>query len=156
MVVLFALSAAAAGCREETPTYPVETGCIVQRVADGDTITVSGCLETRVRLLLVDAPEVAQGGSEAECYGVEAQAYLRSRLPVGTIVRMERGVLDRDQFDRALRYVWLEDELLNDSLVREGYAVRYRAAEDTRHQARITASEDEARRAGRGLWGACP
>lgn len=144
-----------AGCREAAAPFPEETGCIVQRVADGDTITVSGCMESRVRLLLVDAPEVGHGG-EAECYGVEAQSYLRSRLPVGAVVRMERGVLDRDRYDRALRYVWLGDELLNETLVREGYAVRYRDAEDTTYRPLIAAAEDEARETRRGLWSACP
>lgn len=150
------VSVAMAGCREAAAPFPKETGCIVQRMADGDTITVSGCMESRVRLLLVDAPEVAQGGGEAECYGVESQAYLRSRLPVGTIVQLERGVRDRDRFDRALRYVWLGDELLNETLVREGYAVRYRDAEDTAYRTRISEAEDEARKARRGLWSACP
>ncbi|MGD9935230.1 MAG: thermonuclease family protein [Dehalococcoidia bacterium] len=154
--VLFGLAVAVAGCREASPVYPAETGCIVQRVADGDTITVSGCMESRVRLLLVDAPEVAGGGSEAECYGEEAQAYLRSRLPVGSTVRMERGVLDRDRYDRALRYVWLGNELLNETLVQQGFAVRYRDAEDTTFRDRIAAAEAEARAAGRGLWNACP
>lgn len=123
-------------------------------MADGDTITVSGCMESRVRLLLVDAPEVS-GAEGAECYGEEAQAYLRSRLPEGTVVRMERGILDRDRFDRALRYIWLGDELINETLVREGFAVRYRDAEDTTYRDRIAEAETEAARTGQGLWNAC-
>jgi len=69
---------------------------------------------------------------------------------------MERGVLDRDRYDRALRYVWLGDELLNETLVREGYAARYRDAEDTTYRPLIAAAEDEARETRRGLWSACP
>ncbi|MCA9830062.1 MAG: thermonuclease family protein [Dehalococcoidia bacterium] len=40
--------------------------------------------------------------------------------------------------------------------MREGYAVRYRDAEDTAYRTRISEAEDEARKARRGLWSACP
>ncbi len=129
--------------------------CRVTRVSDGDTIHVD-CLDERVRLLLIDAPEVAQGGgSVAECFGAEAKAYLERRLPQGTRVRLLAGVRDRDRFERYLRYVFFGDELLDETLVREGYAVRYRAAEDRRFEAEIAEAEDEAKDARRGLW-ACP
>ena len=112
-----------------------------------------------MRLLLVDTPEVAQPRASpptpAECFGPEAKAYVERRLPEGTRVRLESGVRDIDQFGRYLRYIWLGDELLNETLVREGYAVRYRAAEDRTYEQRIAAAEAEAERARRGLWGAC-
>jgi endonuclease YncB( thermonuclease family) len=132
--------------------------CRVERVVDGDTLHVRDCPEAdaSIRLLLVDTPEVARGAENGECYGEEASEYMEERLRPGTVVRLEGGVRDRDFFDRYLRYLWLGDELLNETLVREGYGRRYRDAEDRTHEARIVAAEDEARAAGRGLWGACP
>ncbi len=135
-----------------TPGEPgADNECIVDRVVDGDTIRVSGCPEDRVRFLLIDTPEIT---NPVECYGEEAKRYVEERLPKGSRVRLEGGVLDKDQFGRSLRFVWLGDELLNETLVREGYGVRYRAAEETRFVDVIAAAESEARAARRGMWGA--
>ena len=125
--------------------------CVVDRVIDGDTIVVSGCPEDRVRFLLIDTPEIT---NPAECYGAEAKRYVAGRLAKGSRVRLDAGVLDEDQFGRSLRFIWLGDELLNLTLVREGYATRYRAAEETRFADVIAAAESEARSARRGMWGA--
>jgi micrococcal nuclease len=149
---------ALAACEPGAVDLPATTdaaGCRIERVYDGDTITVS-CLDANVRLLLIDAPEVESGTSPAGCYGVEARDYLRSRLTRGTPVTLEAGVVDRDRYGRYLRYVWLGDELVNETLVRDGFAVRYTAAEDTRHRDRIAAAERAARASGLGLWSACP
>jgi micrococcal nuclease len=161
-LVLVIAAAAVASCnRDEVVFERLPATCTVEHVSDGDTIRVSGCPESSVRLLLVDAPEVAhpargtQPAADAECFGPEAAAYLASRLAPGTAVRLERGVLDADQFGRALRYAWIGDELINETLIREGYAVRYRAAEDRTHLARIMAAEDAAKSARRGLWAGC-
>ena len=151
-----------AGCRGDPVTLPpigADLECAITRVTDGDTIRVD-CLDARVRLLLIDAPEVAhddgQGGiTPNECFGPEAKRYLETRLPQGAKVRLVAGVRDRDRFDRYLRYVFLGDELLDATLVREGYAIRFRDAEDRRYLAEISDAEDEAREARRGLW-ACP
>jgi len=148
---------AALGCVACDPAaveLPGPPECRVERVSDGDTIRVS-CLDESVRLLLVDAPEIAHDGNPPDCFGDEAAGYLRERLPLGTIVELERGVLDRDRFGRYLRYIWLGGELINESLVAEGYAVRYRDAEDTTYRDRVTAAEARARERGLGLWSAC-
>ena len=139
---------------EATVEVTDNTPCLVERVTDGDTIRVS-CLDESIRMLLVAAPEVANNGEPAECYGDEARDYLRSRLPEGTEVTLEAGVENTDQFGRYLRYVFLAGEHINETLVREGYAVRYRDAEDTTYRDDIARAEDEARKEGIGLWAAC-
>ncbi|MYI82175.1 MAG: hypothetical protein F4056_02295, partial [Chloroflexi bacterium] len=92
----------------------------VARVVDGDTIDVTIWDETRrVRLLLVDTPEVRP----TECYGPEASEYVSSLLPEGSEVRLERDVTDTDAFGRLLRYVYLPDgRMLNELLLEGGYA----------------------------------
>ena len=126
----------------------------VLRVVDGDTIEVTLRGETRrVRLLLVDTPEV-HGGEE--CYGPEASAYVSSLLPEGAELRLERDVTDADRFSRLLRYVYLADgRMLNELLVEGGYATVYRFPSDVRHEQRLRDAEERAREAGAGLWTAC-
>ena len=126
----------------------------VSRIVDGDTIEVTLGGETqRVRLLLVDTPEV-HGGEE--CYGPEASAYVSSLLPEGSELRLERDVTDVDFFGRLLRYVYLADgRMLNELLVEGGYATVYRFPSDVRHEQRLRDAEARAREAGAGLWTAC-
>ena len=129
---------------------------VVTRVVDGDTIEVrmpDGELE-KVRLLLVDTPEVFGG---VECYGREASAYVRGLLPAGAVVRLERDEANRDSFGRLLRYLYLADgTMLNERIVEGGYGEyhRYDGA-NVRHAARIEAAQTRARAAGAGLWTAC-
>jgi endonuclease YncB( thermonuclease family) len=114
----------------------------VSRVSDGDTIRVvlaSG--PSSVRLASVDAPERDQPG------GREATAALASRLK-GRDVGLE-VVEQRDGFGRLVAVVWLDDENINEWLVREGRAWAFR---DFLHDARFCAIEREAREARAGLW----
>ena len=126
----------------------------VSRVVDGDTIEVTLRGETqRVRLLLVDTPEV-HGGEE--CYGPEASAYVASLLADGSELRLERDVTDADFFGRLLRYVYLADgRMLNELLVEGGYATVYPFGSDVLHEQRLRDAEARAREAGAGLWTAC-
>lgn len=133
---------------------PSTTGTVpVARVVDGDTIDVTIWDETRrVRLLLVDTPEVRP----RECYGPEASAYVSSLLPEGSTVRLERDVTDTDAFGRLLRYVYLEDgRMLNELLLEGGYATLYDSGDMEQHEQRLRDAEARAREAGAGLWTAC-
>lgn len=126
--------------------------CVVVNVVDGDTIDVGGCVDAgRIRLILVDAPEVSGG---ARCFGREATEYVAARL-LGRTVGLERDVSDTDRFGRYLRYVWLDGELFNEAMVRDGYAALAVFPPDVKYRERIAAAEAEARRANRGLWGVC-
>jgi len=126
----------------------------VTRVVDGDTIVVNiGGSEYRVRYIGVDTPEST---TKQECYGREAARFNRS-LVDGQIVRLERDVNDTDRFGRLLRYVYLPSgEMVNEVLVREGYALARSFPPDVKYQERLRAAEREARQARRGLWVACP
>ena len=153
-IVLLAGFAALVSCGPRPPIVaPAEQpSCAVTRVVDGDTIAVS-CAETTIRLLLINTPEIAHGGTTtAQCGGDAAKSYLESRLPGGTAVRLQAGKRDKDKYGRLLRYVFLGDELVNETLVREGYAERYRSAEDHTYEARIVAAEMVAKAAQRGVW----
>lgn len=124
----------------------------VTTITDGDTIRVAvGGVDEPVRLLEVDAPEI-DGGCGAE----HATAFVRRRVPVGSIVWLERDVSDRDRYGRLLRYVWTADgQLLNAAIVRAGWARAKLYPPDDGRWAQVQRAERRARRAGRGIWRRC-
>ena len=125
------------------------------RVIDGDTIdvTVDGRQE-RLRLIGIDTPETVAPDQPVECFGPQASAYTERRLE-GERVRLEFDVEREDRFGRTLAYVWLGDELFNETLVRGGYALVTTFPPDVRYVDRFVAAQREARSHDRGLWGAC-
>lgn len=79
---------------------------------DGDTFDLGRCGEDegeRVRMLAIDAPEIAHPGSEADCGGPEAEVELR-RILENRSVTLEFDDDCTDLYGRTLAYVWLEGE----------------------------------------------
>lgn len=128
------------------------TWCTVDFIVDGDTFDVTDCDDAgRIRLILLDAPE-----SNALCFADEAVAALRELMPEGSRVGLERDVSDRDRYGRYLRYVWNERGLVDAELIREGWAWLAVFPPDVKYRRELAAAEEEARLAGRGVWGSCP
>lgn len=128
----------------------------VVEVVDGDTVVVElpGGGRDTVRLLGVDTPETVHPERGVECFGPEASEFTRRSL-LGRSVRLVRDVEARDRYDRRLAHVHLGSEHFNEVLVREGYARLLVIAPNLAHARSLLRVELEARRAGRGLWGAC-
>lgn len=125
----------------------------VVRVVDGDTLQVEiNGQNVRVRYIGVDAPESTR---VVECFGREATKFHRE-LVDGQQLRLERDVSETDRFGRLLRYAYLLDgRMVNEILIREGYAAARSFPPDVKYQDRLRAAEKEARNARRGLWGKC-
>lgn len=126
----------------------------VHSVVDGDTIRVkiNGKVEP-VRLIGVDTPEVSGPHTEAECFGAEASSRTRELLK-GKQVRLkpDSGLDNRDTYDRLLRYVYLEDENINQLLIEEGYGFEYTFRTAYKYQSGFRRAQQEASETGRGLW----
>ena len=118
----------------------------VVEVIDGDTITIEGGY--RVRYIGIDTPEIYPG---LEAYGQEAWQANR-RLVGDKRVRLERDISETDKYGRLLRYVYIDDILVNAELVRLGLAQAKTYPPDTKYQAYLEKLESEARQAGRGMW----
>ena len=139
--------------RLDASSTPDFTPGIVDTVADGDTIHLSD--GRRVRLLQVDAPEMA----DEECYAGDALRDLERLVPVGTTVTLRPdNVLDRrDRFGRVLAYVFKGRTNVNLELVALGAAAPYFYRGDRgRYADVLLAAARHAVTAKRGLWGACP
>lgn len=125
----------------------------VQRVVDGDTLLLAN--GARVRLIGVDAPESVRPDHPVEPFGPEAGDFARDFVAGGDgCVRLQ---FDRERVDRHgrfLAYVWVAGRMLNEELVRSGLATAetgFRYSDSMKR--RFRRAEDEAKAAGRGMWG---
>jgi len=123
----------------------------VARVVDGDTVE----LETgeKVRYIGMNTPETVDPRKSVECFGKEASDK-NKELVEGQDVLLERDVSDKDQYDRLLRYVWVGDTMVNELLVRQGYAQVTTYPPDVKYKDRFVRAQQAAQEESIGLWGA--
>jgi micrococcal nuclease len=163
---LAVLAAGLAGCgsgdRSADPPAagPDALSGTVERVIDGDTVIVrAGGERLRVRLLGVDAPELAAGYGSPECYGVESAAAAEALMPRGTgvVLRTDPTQGREDRFGRLLAEVAVAGEAVtvNEALIAGGGAEVFRGDGRARLQPALRAAERRARDRGLGLWAAC-
>jgi micrococcal nuclease len=136
-----------------------EPAALVVAVIDGDTIEVAvGGRTERVRLLGIDTPESVDPRRPVECHGPEASALTRQLLPEGTALLLERDQEARDHYGRLLAYVFRRDDglFVNEAVLAAGEAELLTIEPNVAYRDRLAAAAETARRAGAGLWGACP
>ena len=146
-----------------TPGIPVPAGtqqATVVRTVDGDTVVLRGrgtgplpADPTRVRVLLIDTPEVFE---QPECFGEQAADRFAELAPDGATVSVQADRDREDRFGRALLHLWSGGVNVGEALVREGYATVLVVRPNELHLPAFQAAERQAQQAGRGLWSACP
>lgn len=122
----------------------------VIRVIDGDTIKIEG--DEVVRYIGIDTPETVHPSKPVQCYGKEASDKNREMVE-GKEVKLEKDVSETDKYGRLLRYVWLDGMLVNEYLVREGYAQSSSYPPDVKYQDKFIEAQRLAREERKGLWG---
>jgi micrococcal nuclease len=139
---------------EQANTQVKEEVFKVASVVDGDTIKLEN--GQAVRYIGIDTPETVHPSKPVQCFGKEASAK-NKELVLGKEVRLVKDVSETDKYGRILRYVYVGDSLINDYLVRNGYANSYSYPPDVKFQDQFKQAEEEARTNKRGLWadGAC-
>jgi len=116
----------------------------VTRVIDGDTIEVEiNGEEFRVRYVGVNTPE-----RDEPCYQDAVDA--NRELVGGKTVILVRDTSNTDRFDRLLRYIYVGDIFVNESLVEDGYAEAVRYDPDDQYWTQFTGLEAQADRDGLG------
>jgi micrococcal nuclease len=155
VVIVAVLAAASLGGWRLGSARPPRELAVVVAVLDGDTVAVDwrGRRQT-VRLLGVDTPETMHPERAVECYGPEAASFTR-RLLLGRPVELAFDRVRQDRYGRVLAYAWLDGRRFNDRLLAEGYARLMVIPPNDTHARALLRAELEARRTGRGLWGAC-
>jgi endonuclease YncB( thermonuclease family) len=152
------------GTQSCAPTRSDRVACVL----DGDTFDIGRCgddeVGERVRLLGIDAPELAHEGTPAECYGDEATRALDDLIGDSEVV-LEFDETCVGEFGRTLAWVFVTDAADTDAepvnvslaLVERGYARLYTEFEfdRLRYANQLTAAERSAQAARVGLWDAC-
>lgn len=148
-LIAIALSLVLWSCQTTTPTGKNAT---IRRVISGNSLEVliSGQNTPQaqtVRLRGVDAPRLQQ-----EPWGEAAKAYLESVLPPQTPVLLEIDETQRDRYNRLWAYVWHEGELIDEKILKQGWALARTISPASPYQTRLNRAQDYARILGYGIW----
>ena len=148
----------------ETPAPAVsdpgahEANAVVEYIVDGDTIDVLiDGREERIRLIGIDTPETKKRDTPIECYGPEATDFTTSLIPVGTPVRIERDIVNRDDYGRLLGYVYRSSDgiFVNYEVMRQGFGQPLSIAPNDIYAQLFADAAREAEADDAGLWAAC-
>lgn len=125
----------------------------VVRVVDGDTVILNiDGQRTRVGLIGIDTPEsVAEDKSRNVKEGKIASEYTKNLLE-NKKVRLEFDDEKKDVYERKLGYVFLDDEFINEKLLKEGMAKLYTKTTNQKYSERLKKAEEYARENKKGFW----
>jgi micrococcal nuclease len=139
------LTVLASACGSGLTGQQGPAACTVSRVSDGDTFR---CRDgRRVRLTGVDSPELEQ-----QPFGLASREALLRLLRPGITVRLETDVAPLDQYGRVLAYGWIGDTLINEVMLRNGWAVLYTVPPNIKYVERLARAQKQARANRAGLW----
>lgn len=124
----------------------------VKRVVDGDTIELQD--GRKVRYIGMDTPESKKPNTPVQCFSQKA-ADRNAELVVGKEVLLVKDISEKDRFQRLLRYVYVGDIFVNETLIKEGYAFSRSYPPDITKQEQLRRAEELARTTGSGFWSGC-
>ena len=106
----------------------------IGNVFANDTVTLKKCVDgdtaqfilddevIKVRFLAIDTPESVHPTVEVEAYGKDASSYTCELLTNAKKIELEYEKNKTDKYGRYLAWVWVDDLLLQDELIKNGYA----------------------------------
>ncbi len=128
-----------------TPSVQSEflVSAVVEQVIDGSTILVSHDGETfEVRYLGIEIPDLS----------ATAAVEQNRHLVEGRTVELEIDVIQSDTSGRALRYVYVGGEMVNEVLLASGHAFVSGFPGEFRYRDRLIVAQERARAQSRGVW----
>lgn len=124
----------------------------VRYVHDGDTLRLTD--GRRVRLLGIDAPELARNGHPAQPFGIAARDYLRDLVKQhGNRVSLVFDTVKKDRYHRTLAYLFFDNgDSVEADMIDAGLAIAYTTPPDVRFSSCFQQHEARARQAGIKIW----
>ena len=141
------------------PDLPKGMFTKVERVVTGQTLEIldkTGDIPALqpVRLMGITTPDLKQ-----DPWGTQAQQKLR-QLCQGKQILLEANLNAKDRYGRIAGYIWLNGVLINELLVKEGYALTdtqpnaqsSRSNLNSKYTQRLSYAQEYARLMGYGIW----
>ena len=125
---------------------------IVERVLSGQTVEIFHNSKTqKLRLIGIDAPAWMRKCQQAP-WQEEAKKRLKEKLE-GQLVWLDYDEQTEDNYDRQLGYLWQDEELINEWLVKQGLVLASPPYEpNTRYARRLAYAQEWARIMEVGIW----
>ncbi len=142
------------GCQAKKDTF--QAGMVpikVVRVVSGQTLQVMGFREqptliSEVRLTGISAPSTRQ-----RPWGEASKERLTELIQdKSSPVRLEFDLEAKDKFGRTLAYVWKDDTLINEQLIKEGHAIFIARSPNHKYDSRLERAQHWSRLMGEGIW----
>ena len=126
----------------------------VNKCIDGDTVSlkIDGKVK-KVRFLAVDTPETKHPTKGEEPFGKEASSYTCNALMEASEIKLEYEKDKTDKYDRVLAWVFADDNLLQDELVKNGLARVAYLYDDYKYTDLLKKSQLKAKMDKVGIWG---
>lgn len=115
----------------------------VIKVIDGDTIEIEG--GNQVRYIGIDTPEIGS-------YYADEATNRNRQLVEGKSIKVERDILSMDKYQRILGYVYVGDIMVNEDLLKNGYANILIIEPDVKYRDKLSKAFDSAKINKVGLW----
>lgn len=122
----------------------------VTKVIDGDTIELSD--KRKVRYIGINSFEMNDKRPETLCLAEKASEANR-KLVENKEVEMEKDVSETDKYGRFLRYIWIDGLMVNEELVKNGWAEVSSFPPDIKYQERFRLEQIKAELNHLGIWG---
>ena len=122
---------------------------------DGDTAWFYyGGKEHKTRFLAIDAPEVNPDTNDPEPGALDAQAKTCQLLTDAQKIELayDSNADQQDKYGRELVWVFVDDQLLQEELVKEGYVEVAYLYGNYRYNTELKQAEREAKENNLGLW----
>ena len=127
----------------------------LNKCIDGDTASFKYNNETiKVRFLAIDAPELEHEDQEEEPYARKALNYTCSELKKAKNISLEfDSNSDRqDKYDRYLAWIFVDNELLQEKIIKKGYAKVAYLYGDYKYTDTLKKVQKEAKKNKKGIW----
>ena len=125
------------------------------KCVDGDTFRVMLEGEERlVRMIAVDTPELAKNENKAEYYAEEASKYTCDKVTNAKKIELEFDPKSDkvDKYDRVLAWVYVDGKLLQEELVKNGYAKIAYLYDDYKYTSLLQEKQELASAKEKGIW----
>ena len=122
---------------------------------DGDTakFKMNG-EQITVRFLGINTKETVDPEIGEEAWGKEASNFTKEKLENATKIELEfdSSADEKDKYNRYLAWIWVDDKLLQNSLVESGLAENYMLKNNYKYAGILQESEENAKNNKLGIW----